>query len=128
MASQTIKLEVTGSVGRITLHRPEVFNSFNREMAFALQNALDECAQNDRVRAIYLTGEGKAFCAGQDLQEAIDTKGPDIKSIVEEHYNPIILRMRNIEKPIVAAVNGVAAGAGANVALAADVIVAKRSA
>lgn len=128
MASDTIKLEIRGSVAKITLHRPNVFNSFNQEMSKACQEALDACASNDQVRSIYLTGEGKAFCAGQDLQEAIDPKGPDIKRIVDEHYNPLITRLRTIEKPIVAAVNGVAAGAGANVALAADIVVARKSA
>lgn len=128
MASDTIKLEIIGSVGKITLHRPQVFNSFNQEMSKACQEALDECEKNEQVRSIYLWGEGKAFCAGQDLQEAVDPNGPDIKRIVEEHYNPLIMRLRTIEKPIVAAVNGVAAGAGANVALAADIVVARKSA
>lgn len=128
MTSDTIKFEILGSVGKITLHRPKVFNSFNQEMSKACQEALDACAADDAVRAIYLTGEGKAFCAGQDLSEAIDPEGPDIKRIVDEHYNPLIKRLRTIEKPIVAAVNGVAAGAGANVALACDIVVAKKSA
>lgn len=127
MNSETIKLEFIGAVGKITLNRPNVFNSFNQEMSKAAQKALDACAENSNVRAIYLTGEGKGFCAGQDLQEAMDPKGPDIKRIVDEHYNPLIVRLRTIEKPIIAAVNGVAAGAGANVALAADVVVARKS-
>lgn len=75
-----------------------------------------------------LIGEGKAFCAGQDLAEATNPDGPELQSIVKEHYNPIILRLRNIEKPVIAAVNGVAAGAGANIALACDIVIAKRSA
>ena len=90
MASETIKFEIIGSVAKISLHRPNVFNSFNQEMSKACQAALDECASNEAVRAIYLTGEGKAFCAGQDLSEAIDPNGPDIKRIVDEHYNPLI--------------------------------------
>jgi 2-(1,2-epoxy-1,2-dihydrophenyl)acetyl-CoA isomerase len=110
------------------LNRPEVFNSFNQKMAFDLQQALDECAQDESVRCIVLIGEGKAFCAGQDLGEATDPNGPELKSIVREHYNPIIERLRTIEKPIVAAVNGVAAGAGANIALACDIVIAKESA
>lgn len=126
--SETIKLEIIDGVGKITLHRPKVFNSFNQEMSMAAQEALDQCANDKSVRAIYLTGNGKAFCAGQDLAEAIDPNGPDIKRIVDEHYNPLIKRLRTIEKPIVCAVNGVAAGAGANVALAADIVVAKKSA
>lgn len=127
MASESIQYEVVGSVGVIKLNRPTVFNSFNREMALAAQEALDACQNNADVRAIFLTGLGKAFCAGQDLQEAIDPNGPGISRIVEEHYNPIIKKIRAIEKPIVCAVNGVAAGAGANIALACDITVAVES-
>jgi 2-(1,2-epoxy-1,2-dihydrophenyl)acetyl-CoA isomerase len=111
----------------IKLNRPDKFNSFNREMALQLQDALDQAEHDENTRAILLTGEGKAFCAGQDLAEAIDENGPGIKRIVEEHYNPIVLRIRSIEKPIVCAVNGVAAGAGANIALCCDVVVASQS-
>ena len=125
---ESISFEITDGVGVITLKRPEVFNSFNRGMALSVQQALDECAQNESIRAILLTAEGKAFCAGQDLKEATTSKDLDIERIVEEHYNPLIARMRSIEKPIVCAVNGVAAGAGANVALAADIVVAKKTA
>ena len=92
------------------------------------QRTLDECEKNDEVRAIVITGEGKAFCAGQDLAEVTDPNGPEMESIVREHYNPIIERIRNIEKPIIAAVNGVAAGAGANIALACDITIATESA
>ena len=112
----------------IKLNRPDKFNSFNREMAFELHNALDNAENNENIRAIVLTGTGKAFCAGQDLAEAIDPNGPGIAKIVDEHYNPIILRLRSIEKPIIAAVNGVAAGAGANIALACDIVTATFSA
>ncbi|MES2515084.1 MAG: enoyl-CoA hydratase-related protein [Bacteroidota bacterium] len=112
----------------ITLNRADKFNSFNREMALQLQQALDKAETDDTVRAIILTGTGKAFCAGQDLAEAIDPNGPGISRIVDEHYNPIILRLRKIEKPIIAAVNGVAAGAGANIALACDIVTATHSA
>ncbi|MES2763279.1 MAG: enoyl-CoA hydratase-related protein [Bacteroidota bacterium] len=112
----------------ITLNRADKFNSFNREMALQLQQVLDKAETDDNVRAIVLTGTGKAFCAGQDLAEAIDPKGPGIAKIVDEHYNPIILRLRKIEKPIIAAVNGVAAGAGANIALACDIVTATSSA
>lgn len=115
-------------VCELKLNRPNVFNSFNRGMAIELQNALDACEKDENVRAIVLTGEGKAFCAGQDLAEATDPNGPDMKNIVELTYNPIILKLRNIEKPIIAAVNGVAAGAGANIALACDIVIAKKSA
>ena len=94
----------------------------------AFQQELDKCAEDEKVRTIVLKGEGKAFCAGQDLAEITDPEGPALKSIVGEHYNPIISRIRTIEKPVIAAVNGVAAGAGANIALACDIVFAKKSA
>jgi len=97
-------------------------------MALELQNTLDNAEVDNLVRAIVITGEGKAFCAGQDLVEATNQNGPDLQSIVREHYNPIICKIRGIEKPIIAAVNGVAAGAGANIALACDIVIAKESA
>ena len=116
-------------VGIIRLNRPAVFNSFNRAMALEVQAALDDCAHDQSIRAIYLSGEGKAFCAGQDLQEVSEpTSAPSFKTILGEHYNPIIERLRGIEKPIVCGVNGVAAGAGANIALACDITVAAESA
>jgi 2-(1,2-epoxy-1,2-dihydrophenyl)acetyl-CoA isomerase len=112
----------------LKLNRPDKFNSFNREMALQLIAELDKAENDKSIRAIIITGEGKAFCAGQDLAEAIDKNGPGIKKIVEEHYNPIILKIRAIEKPIIASVNGVAAGAGANIALACDIVLAAKSA
>jgi len=120
--------EVTSGVASIRLNRPEVLNSFNREMALALQSALDDCARRDDIRAVLLTGEGRAFSAGQDLAEAVATDGPALQSIVREHYNPIILKIRNLMKPVVCAVNGVAAGAGANIALSCDIVFAAESA
>lgn len=123
-----LKIAHSNGVCTITLNRPEVFNSFNKVMAVSLQEALDDCASNDEVRAVVITGEGKAFCAGQDLAEATDPNGPELQSIVRDHYNPIIERIRAIEKPVIAAVNGVAAGAGANIALACDLTIAKHSA
>lgn len=112
----------------IQLNRPDKFNSFNREMALLLIDTLRKAEKDETVRAILITGQGKAFCAGQDLTEAMSPDGPGIKRIVEEHYNPIILAIRQIEKPIIAAVNGVAAGAGANIALACDIVYAAASA
>jgi 2-(1,2-epoxy-1,2-dihydrophenyl)acetyl-CoA isomerase len=97
-------------------------------MALELQEALKEGETNTEVRAIIITGEGKAFCAGQDLAEATDPNGPALQTIVKDHYNPIIELIRSIEKPIIAGVNGVAAGAGANIALACDITIAKESA
>ena len=112
----------------LALNRPEVYNSFNQSMALQLQQQLDDCATNDEVRVIVITGIGKSFCAGQDLAEATDPNGPGLQTIVRDHYNPIILKIRSIEKPVIAAVNGVAAGAGANIALACDITIAKQSA
>ncbi|MFI5150648.1 MAG: enoyl-CoA hydratase-related protein [Bacteroidia bacterium] len=124
----SIQSETIGNVRKLTLNRPDKFNSFNREMALLLQKELDAAEADKSIRAILLTGEGKAFCAGQDLGEAVDSSGPGIERIVREHYNPIITRLRTIEKPVICAVNGVAAGAGANIALACDVVVAATSA
>ncbi len=125
----SIELKIENKVAFIALNRPEVFNSFNREMALRLQAVLDDCEKNNEVRAIVLTGNGKAFCAGQDLKEVTSPElNPGFKAILEEHYNPIITRIRAIKKPIIGAVNGVAAGAGANIALACDVVVATEKA
>jgi 2-(1,2-epoxy-1,2-dihydrophenyl)acetyl-CoA isomerase len=126
--SDTLEITLHNRVLRIALNRPAVFNSFNREMALALQTALDQAANNPEVRCIVLTGNGKAFCAGQDLAEVSAPDGPPLKTILGEHYNPIVRRLRSTPKPIVAAVNGVAAGAGANIALACDIVVATQSA
>ncbi|MAW21534.1 MAG: 2-(1,2-epoxy-1,2-dihydrophenyl)acetyl-CoA isomerase [Flavobacteriales bacterium] len=123
-----IKLDILDGVGKITLNRPEKYHSFIRQMALQLQSTLDQCNENKQVRAILITATGKAFCAGQDLAEAIDPSIGSISKIIQEHYNPIIRRIRDIEKPIIAAVNGVAAGAGASVALACDIVVATESA
>jgi len=121
----SIHINIEKGIANITLNRPETFNSFNREMALLLQKTLDDCATNDAVRAIVLSGNGKAFCAGQDLNEVTSPElNPGFRKILEEHYNPIVERIRAIEKPIIAAVNGVAAGAGANIALACDIVVA----
>ncbi len=126
--SNTVLFTKENGVGYITLNRPEKYNSFNREMALAFQQHLDDCENDEAVRCIYVSGAGKGFCAGQDLSEATDPQGPELEAIVREHYNPIIRRLRKIEKPIIAAVNGVAAGAGANIALACDIVLAANSA
>jgi 2-(1,2-epoxy-1,2-dihydrophenyl)acetyl-CoA isomerase len=116
-------------VSTITLNRPDVLNAFNTRMARELQQALAHAAGDDGVRAVLLTGAGRAFCAGQDLGEAT-AKGAsgDLGDIVKASYNPIILAIREMEKPVVCAVNGVAAGAGANLALACDIVVAAEDA
>lgn len=118
---------VEGRIGKIILNRPEKFNTFNRQMSLSLQEAILECSSNENVRAVYISAAGKAFSAGQDLSEAMSPDGPGIEKIVTEHYNPIILGIRKLEKPVVCAVNGVAAGAGANIALACDIVVAGKS-
>ncbi|MCZ2101965.1 MAG: 2-(1,2-epoxy-1,2-dihydrophenyl)acetyl-CoA isomerase PaaG [Chitinophagales bacterium] len=123
-----IDTSISDHVATITFKRADKLNSFVREMAFELQDALDQLAANEAVKCIVLTGAGRAFCAGQDLQEATDPNGPSLSKIVSEHYNPVILRIRNIPKPIIAAVNGTAAGAGANIALACDIVLAAESA
>jgi len=126
--SEPILYQTENSVAKIILNRPDKFNSFNRAMALQMQDALDKAAADKTIRAVYITGEGKAFCAGQDLSEAIDPSGPGIRKIVDEHYNPVIMKIRNLEKPVVCGVNGVAAGAGANIALSCDVVIAASSA
>lgn len=124
----SILLEKKGSVAYITLNRPDKFNAFNREMALALQSSLDDCGEDDSVRCVVLTGSGKAFCAGQDLGEVTGENPMSFDLILQEHYNPIIVRIRQLRKPVVAAVNGVAAGAGANIALSCDLVVAHEAA
>ena len=127
--SRSIEKKINNGVATLTLNRPETFNSFNREMALLLQEALKACENDSDIRAIVLVGNGKAFCAGQDLKEVTTPDlNPGFKKILEEHYNPIIKQIRTIEKPIIAAVNGVAAGAGANIALACDIVLASERA
>jgi len=124
--SSTLSRTREGSITIIKLNRPERYNSFNQEMSFAFHAMLDEC-KTDGTRCLVITGEGKAFSAGQDLNEVTDPNGPELQKIVADHYNPIIQRIRNLELPVIAAVNGIAAGAGANIALACDIVIAKES-
>ena len=124
MKSNTIKIENRGAVAILSLNRPEVFHSFNREMSHALLEALSTAEEDNNIRAIIITGSGKAFSAGQDLTEATAVDGPTIENILNEHYNPLVRSIRSMNKPIIAAVNGIAAGAGANLALCCDIILA----
>jgi len=124
----SILFEIKNNIAFITLNRPEKFNAFNRDMALALQKVLDECENNKDMRCVFIRGAGKAFCAGQDLSEIVDPEGPGMAKILSEHYNPIIRKIRKLNKPVLAAVNGVAAGAGANIALCCDVVIAAQSA
>ncbi|WP_324675138.1 enoyl-CoA hydratase-related protein [Hymenobacter sp. GOD-10R] len=128
MSENSLLFSLDAGVATVRLNRPDVFNSVNKPLALAFQQHLRECQQDTSVRAVVLTGTGKAFCAGQDLAEITGPDSPEVTEIVEKHYNPIIKLIRELEKPVVAAVNGVAAGAGANIALACDIVVAKESA
>lgn len=128
MSYSHLKFEPEAGVAKLTLNRPDVLNSFNRKMSLELQEALDKCRNDKNIRAILLTGEGRGFSAGQDLVEAVAQDAPSIREIVKTQYNPIITSIREIEKPIVCAVNGVAAGAGANIAFACDITIASSSA
>ncbi|MBA3403446.1 MAG: 2-(1,2-epoxy-1,2-dihydrophenyl)acetyl-CoA isomerase [Gemmatimonadaceae bacterium] len=126
MSYQFILAEDTGSVMKITLNRPDVLNSFNGEMAGELHAALGRARDERGVRAVLITGAGRAFCAGQDLSAvppAVDGK-LDLGAMVRATYNPVIKAIRELEKPVVCAVNGVAAGAGANIAIACDIVIA----
>lgn len=124
----SILFEIKNAVAIVTLNRPEKFNAFNREMASSLKKILDDCAADKNIRSIFITGNGKAFCAGQDLTELAQPNTPGFDKMISEYYNPIVNKIRKIEKPVVCAVNGVAAGAGANIALCCDVVLAAHSA
>ena len=126
MNYQYIEFTKDGNIATIRFNRPEVFNSVNKPMAMEIQEALDRCKDED-VRCILITGTGKAFCAGQDLNEVVDPNGPELRSIVRSITTPSSGES-GIEKPVICAVNGVAAGAGANIALSGDIVVAARSA
>jgi 2-(1,2-epoxy-1,2-dihydrophenyl)acetyl-CoA isomerase len=125
---EPILFDIKDNIGFITLNRPEKYNAFNRDMALKMQDILDQCAADSRVRCVYINGAGKAFCSGQDLAEVVDPNGPGMNRILSEHYNPIVKKIKWLEKPVVAAVNGVAAGAGANIALCCDIVVASETA
>lgn len=124
----TILFSIDQQVAFITLNRPEKFNAFNREMSLALQHHLDECETSPDIRCVYITGSEKAFSSGQDLSETTTSASPDTATIIREQYNPIVKKIRSLNKPVIAAVRGVAAGAGANIALTCDIVVASASA
>jgi 2-(1,2-epoxy-1,2-dihydrophenyl)acetyl-CoA isomerase len=127
----SILVSLDAGVLAITLNRPDKLNAFNPEMHQLLKSALERARDEAEVRAVLLTGAGKGFCAGQDLSERNVAAGAapiDLSVTIGSYYNPLVRRMRELPKPIVCAVNGVAAGAGANIALACDLVVAARSA
>jgi 2-(1,2-epoxy-1,2-dihydrophenyl)acetyl-CoA isomerase len=128
MEFQFIKYSVEDGVATITLNRPDVYNALNDEITFELQDALKTVAKDEGVRVVVLTGEGKAFCSGQDLKAASGDQKRSFMQSLHKRYNPIIRAMRNLPKPIVCRLNGVAAGAGCSLALACDVIVATEEA
>lgn len=128
---QSILLEINDNYAVITLNRPKSLNSFNTEMHAALRDALKAVQKNKAVRALLITGAGRGFCAGQDLSDravAADVDMPDLGISIDKNYNPLVRTLRNLEIPVICAVNGVAAGAGANIALACDIVLAGRSA
>ncbi len=131
MADELIISTFSDGVETITLNRPDVLNSFTLEMASQLQRALAAATAEPTVRAVLLTGSGRGFCAGQDLSVVVPPDGsppPDIGAVVRASWNPIIRAIRTLEKPVVCAVNGIAAGAGANLAFACDLTIAAEEA
>jgi 2-(1,2-epoxy-1,2-dihydrophenyl)acetyl-CoA isomerase len=129
VAYEFLVVEQLGGVLKITLNRPQVLNSFTLAMSHEVRDALTAARADKTVRAILLTGAGRGFCAGQDLSDVPATEGkPDLGATVRQTYNPLIELIRSIEKPVVCAVNGVAAGAGANLAIACDIVIASDAA
>ena len=119
-----ILVEIKDAIAYISLNRPEKLNAVNRSMALELQDQLLAADEHESVRAVVLTGAGRAFCAGQDLAEIPQDSLPDFEKVIAEYYNPVIRLLKTIRKPVLCAVNGIAAGAGANIALACDIVVA----
>jgi 2-(1,2-epoxy-1,2-dihydrophenyl)acetyl-CoA isomerase len=131
MSYQTILFEVSGGVARLTLNRPDRLNSFNVEMHGEVRDALSQLTNNSEARVLVLTGAGRGFCAGQDLGDravAPGGQGVDLGDSIENYYKPLVLALRNLPMPVIGAINGVAAGAGANIALACDLVIAAKSA
>ncbi|WP_417319397.1 2-(1,2-epoxy-1,2-dihydrophenyl)acetyl-CoA isomerase PaaG [Emcibacter sp.] len=125
---ETIEFEINDGLAVLTLNRPDALNSFNKQMHEEIQQALDILTDAGDVRCFLLTGNGRGFCAGQDLSDKAVLPGGDLSVPIEENYNPLILRLASLPMPVICAVNGVAAGAGANIALACDIVLAARSA
>ncbi len=128
MDFQYIKLEVANNIATITLNRPEVYNALNDGITYEFQDALKKISKDDSIRVVVLTGAGKAFCSGQDLKAASGQERRSFLDSLHKRYNPIISAMRNLPKPIICRLNGVAAGAGCSLALACDMIIASEDA
>jgi 2-(1,2-epoxy-1,2-dihydrophenyl)acetyl-CoA isomerase len=131
MIYRNILFQIQDGVARLTLNRPDRLNSFNTQMHEEMRDALSQVEQDQNVRVIVLSGAGRGFCAGQDLSDVdvtADDGSVDLGASIEKYYAPLVLRLRSLKMPVVCAVNGVAAGAGANLALACDIVIAKRSA
>jgi len=130
MSYETILFDVDSGIARLTLNRPDKLNSFNTQMHGEVRQALSSIPESG-ARVLVLTGAGRGFCAGQDLSDravAPGSQGVDLGESLENRYNPLVLSLHNLAMPVIAAVNGVAAGAGANIALACDIVIAARSA
>jgi 2-(1,2-epoxy-1,2-dihydrophenyl)acetyl-CoA isomerase len=123
-----ILFSTENKVARITFNRPQAYNAMHQAMRQEILDALDACESDAGIRAVYITGAGKGFCAGQDLQEIVDPEGPALTDIISSGYNPMVLKIRELSKPVVCAVNGAAAGAGANIAFSCDITVATAAA
>lgn len=128
MAYNSLLYDKSGCITTITLNRPDVFNAFNDEQSFELQDALKAARKDEETRVVVLTGAGKAFCSGQDLKAIAGAEKRSFIDSLNKRYNPIIREMRNMPKPIICRLNGVAAGAGCSLALASDFIVAAENA
>lgn len=125
--SNNLLLSVENKVATITLNRPDVFNAFNEELSYEMQDSLKEVEKNKEVRVVVITGAGKAFCSGQDLKSIAGSKR-NLSESLYKRYNPIIRAIRNMPKPIICKLNGVGAGAGCSLALACDMIIASENA
>lgn len=128
MSEPTVLVATAGAVRTITLNRPAALNSFTAAMHAELLPALQQAAEDKAIRALIITGSGRGFCAGQDLMDPAMTGDVDVGAVIERCYRPLATRLRTMPVPVIAAVNGVAAGAGANLALNCDIVLAARSA
>lgn len=130
MSFETLEFSIENSLARITLNRPDKLNSFNNAMHLEMREALKSIKKDTSVRCLLLSGNGRGFCAGQDLSERQFAEGekPDLGATLDKYYNPMLRTLKNFPFPVVCAVNGIAAGAGANIALSCDIILAAKSA